>query len=132
TVMQGTHRGYQGDRGAGTPDRRKGVAELLASGREDGGGSHRSGVRVVAGWAACDAASASSSSRRMAVARIGSTRPSVTTRSSVAWPRATYDGSVSGAVAAISARWARTVFTSPRTIGTASALWPSPRAVARG
>ena len=51
----------------------------------------------------------SSSTSRIRFARIGSTRPSVTTRSSVARAMATYDGSVCGAVAAISARWPRIV-----------------------
>ena len=49
------------------------------------------------------------------------------------WPCAiaTYDGSVAGAVSAMSARWARTVSTSPRTIGPVSAASPWASALSR-
>ena len=67
----------------------------------------------------------------MRAARIGSSRPSSTARSAVAFAMATYDGMVAGAFSAMSWRWAWTVFTSPRTIGPVSAASPWASALSR-
>ena len=118
--------GTSADRPPARPGRGERVGQLVAGARDERRGSPQSrpGRRGGSDRSRCRAAASSSMPTSLA-ARIGSSRPSSdgTVRRWRAPSRRT-TASVPGAVAAMSARWARTVSTSPRTIGPVSAASP--------